>query len=118
MAVDLNRANDYFTNEVLHAEEWLEADTETRQKALKNAENQLYRLYKQYNPDTKPLPETAVFEQALWLLRIDDSIRKAEMGVTSVSVGGISINVSRVNLSVAPEVVNIIGRRIGRSVIS
>lgn len=117
MAVDLNSANDYFANEVLHADEWNEADTTTRQKALKNAENQLYRIYKNYNPDTKPLPEIAIYEQALWLLRIDDAIRRAELGVTSVSVGGINISVSRVNLAVSPEVVSIIGRRIGRSVV-
>lgn len=117
MAVDLATANAYFQNEVLHCQEWLEADDTTKQKALKNAENQLYRIYKNYNPDTKPLPDQAIFEQALWLLRIDDAIRRAEMGVTAISVGGVNVNVSRVDLSVAPEVYRIIGRRIGRSVI-
>lgn len=116
--VDVQTANQYFSTEVLYTQEWDDATDEQKQRALKQAQNQLYRIYKNYDPVNKPLPDNAVFEQALWLLRIDDAIRRAELGVTSVNVGGVAINVSRVDLSIAPEVYRIIGRRIGRSVIS
>ena len=101
---------------MLHNAEWVGADQDRKQRALNNAGNQLYRIYRNSYDATKPLPDEAVYEQAIWLLRIDDSIRKAEQGVSSVSVSGISISVQKINLSVAPEVLSILGRRVGRTV--
>jgi len=117
MAVSLGNAETYFATKVLHNTEWVEADPVTKQMALSNAEVQLYRIYNNYDPNEKPLPDEAVFEQALWMLRIDDSIRKAEQGVKTVSVSGVAVVVEAVNLSVAPNAALILGRRIGRTVI-
>ena len=117
MAITIANAENYFLNNVLHNTEWVEAEAGRKQRALKNAGNQLYRMYRNsYDETIKPLPDEAVYEQALWLLRIDDSIRKAEQGVSSISVSGINISVQKVNLSVAPEVLNILGRRVGRTI--
>ena len=117
MAITITDANTYFTSFVLHNTEWVDADQDRKQRALNNAANQLYRMYRHsYNETAKPLPDEAVFEQAIWLLRIDDSIRKSEQGVSSISVSGINISVQKVNLSVAPEVINILGRRVGRTI--
>ena len=117
MTVTIANAESYFLNNVLHNSEWVDADAGQKQRALNNAGNQLYRFYKSsYDKTAKPLPDEAVYEQALWLLRIDDSVRKAEQGVASISVGGISISAQKVNLSVAPEVLNILGRRVGRTI--
>lgn len=115
--IDLETANEYFSTEVLHTEEWDTATDLQKQKALKQAENQLYRFYTNFDRETRPLPDYAIFEQALWLLRIDETIRRAEMGVTSITVSGIQISVSQKDNSIAPAVVSIVGRRIGRSVI-
>ncbi|MTV50085.1 hypothetical protein GJ688_14000 [Heliobacillus mobilis] len=111
--VDLSAANAYLTHRVLHNEEWMTADDTTRQRALDNAETQLYRLFRRFQPDNRPIPEEAVFEQALWMLRMDETIRKTQQGVKSVSVGGLSISMDRVN-SVSSEVIAILGRRVGR----
>ena len=117
MAITITDADTYFTSFVLHNTEWVDANPERKQRALNNAGNQLYRMYRHsFNETVKPLPDEAVFEQALWLLRIDDSVRKSEQGVSSISVSGINISVQKVNLSVAPKVLNILGRRVGRTV--
>ncbi|MTV49848.1 hypothetical protein GJ688_12785 [Heliobacillus mobilis] len=110
---DLNRANTYFTNNVLHNEEWMTIEDSIRQRALNNAETQLYRVFRNYRPDTRPLPEEAVFEQALWLLRMDETVRKSEQGVKAVSVSGLSISMEGVR-RISPEVIAILGCRIGR----
>jgi hypothetical protein len=117
MAVSVGGAENYFATKVLYFDEWAEADPAVKQRALNAASAQLYRLYKNYDPTTKPLVDDAVYEQALWMLRADDTIRKAEQGVRSVSVSGVSIYVDRVNLMVAPQAALILGRRIGRTVI-
>ncbi|MBC9786289.1 hypothetical protein H1S01_17665 [Heliobacterium chlorum] len=111
--VDLSNANAYLTHRVLHNEDWMSADDITRQRALNTAEIQLYRLFRRFQPDIYPIPEEAVFEQALWLLRMDETIRKTQQGVKSVSVSGLSISMDRVN-PVSPEVIAILGRRVGR----
>ncbi|MBC9785864.1 hypothetical protein H1S01_15365 [Heliobacterium chlorum] len=110
---DLNRANTYFTNNVLHNEEWMTIEDSIRQRALNNAETQLYRVFRNYRADTRPLPEEAVFEQALWLLRMDETVRKSEQGVKAVSVSGLSISMDGVR-RISPEVIAILGCRIGR----
>ena len=115
--VNISDAEEYFGTEVLWADEWRNADFTAKDRALTNAENQLYRTYRGYNvADPKnQIDKKAVFEQALWLLRLDDTIRKAEQGVKSVSVSGISISLDRVASYIAPEVVKMLGRRVGRS---
>ncbi|MZP28691.1 hypothetical protein GTO91_03025 [Heliobacterium undosum] len=110
---DLNLANTYFVTQVLHNEEWTAADDVTRHRALNTAETQLYRVFRSYRRDTRPLPDEAVFEQALWLLRMDETVRKSQQGVTSVSVSGLGISMNTVP-RISPEVIAILGRRVGR----
>lgn len=115
MAITLTEANAYF-NGIIHNEEWVNADDTKKQRALQNAEIQLYRIYKKYNPSDNPLPVESIFEQALWLLRIDDTVKRSEQGVTSITVSGMSLNLAQVNNSVAPQVLFILGRKVGRYV--
>ncbi|MFT4413193.1 hypothetical protein ACLM5H_04955 [Fredinandcohnia humi] len=117
MAVTVANADIYFNENVLHNEEWVTADEATKQRALNNAKKQLYRIYKTYNEVSKPLPDEAIYLQALWLLRLDDAVRKAEQGVRSVSVSGITVTLARQADFIAPEVVLIVGRRVGRTVL-
>lgn len=92
--VSVEEANEYFAAEVLHNEPWEEADDDRKLRALNNAENILYRHYSEYyepSDESKQIPKVAVFEQALWLLRQDDAILAAEMGVVQTTVSGISV---------------------------
>lgn len=116
MAITVTDADNYFTDNVLHNDEWLNADRPTKERALNNSKNQLYRHYRAYDPINKPLPDEAVFEQALWLLRIDDTMKRVQQGVRSINVNGISIQVDRIHNTFSPEVIAILGRRVGRSV--
>jgi len=111
--VTVAEADTYFDTEVLWAEEWTQADATTKGKALTNAENQLYRHYTTYEitDSENQIGSKAIFEQALWLLRLDDTIRKAEQGVKSVSVSGINVTIDKAASYIAPEVVKILGRR-------
>lgn len=114
MAITVNvaDANTYFNENVLHSEPWDKANDTTKQKALNNAEIVLYRefrdLYDVNDPDNQ-IPVEAIYEQALWMLRQDDTIQKAEMGVTGISVSGISVQSKGVPVQyIAPEASRII----------
>lgn len=105
----------YIENEVLHNQAWLEASEAVRKRALKNAENELYQVFKRYNKETKPVPNVAIFEQAMWLLRKDETILRAEQGVTNVNLSGaIQMSVSGKTSRIAPSVTQLLGRRVGR----
>lgn len=113
--MDITQANTYFETNVLHNELWVNADEPTKTRALNNASNILYRMYKGYNKEVAPIPNEAIYEQAHWLLRIDDTIQKAEQGVTTVMVDGMMIALSKIDRTIAPQVLYILGRRVGRS---
>ncbi|MBC9785507.1 hypothetical protein H1S01_13450 [Heliobacterium chlorum] len=103
----------YFRENVLHNEEWFTTEEATRQRALNCAEAQLYRAFRNYQRIDRPLPKDALFEQALWLIRMDETIRKSQQGIKSVSVSGLSITMDKIN-RISPEVIAILGCRVGR----
>ncbi|QGG47649.1 hypothetical protein [Heliorestis convoluta] len=113
MTYDVVEADRYFTEQVLHNEEWFAVTLEIRQRALQNAANQLYRSFRRYHREQRPLPIEAIYEQALWLLRMDETIRKSEQGVKTVSVSGLSISMDKAK-AISPDVFAIIGRKVGR----
>lgn len=113
--MDLTQANTYFEENVLHNDPWTNADDPTKTRALNNASKVLYRLYKQYDETKYPIPAEAIYEQALWLLRVDDTIQKAEQGVKSVMVDGMQISINSIDRTIAPQVLLILGRRLGRT---
>jgi hypothetical protein len=110
MAVDLATADKYFSESVLHNDAWVNADNDSKQRALNNASNILSRHYR-----NRMIPDEAVFEQAIWLLKISEARKQAEQGVTSYSVDGISVSLSQVDRTIAQPVLQIMGRRVGRS---
>jgi hypothetical protein len=111
MAVDLATADVYFSESVLHNDAWVNADNDSKQRALNNASNILSRQYR-----NRTIPDEAVFEQAIWLLKISEARKQAEQGVTSYSVDGISVSLSQIDRTLAPTVIQIMGRRVGRSI--
>ncbi len=104
----------FIDTNILHSDVFDAADVKKKQKAVKNAENALYNYYGRFNPETKPLSIDVVAYQTIWLLQIDDSVRRAEQGVTNVNVMGISISMLSIDRSISPQVLRILGRRVGR----
>ncbi|UKL30007.1 hypothetical protein [Bacillus phage PK2] len=115
--VSIQNADTYFQTEVLLNDAWVNADQDMKSRALKNAENMIYRYFKRFNKETKPVPDVAVFEQAYFILLIDETIQKSALGVKQVSVSGISISVDAPQYPISPEVRMILGGnvRVGRS---
>jgi hypothetical protein len=103
----------YINDYILHSEPFDNADETTQRKAVNNAEAILYSIYKQYNPDTNPLPIEAIAYQAVYLLSKDDSALRAENGATYVGFNGVAMNLAQVNRTVSPDVIRILGRRVG-----
>ncbi|MCY8048452.1 hypothetical protein MOD91_18175 [Bacillus haynesii] len=101
---------DFISANIFHSQLWDALDADRQEKAVNNAAMNLRNYY----GDARKLTTEAVAYQTLWLLKIDDSIQRAGQGVTQVSVSGMSISLSQVDRSIAPEVLRLMGRRIGR----
>lgn len=110
MSVDLQKAERYFAESVFHNDVWMNADDESKQRALNNALNMLSRHYR-----NRSIPDEAIYEQALWLMKLSEARKQAEQGVVSYSVDGISVSLSQVDRTIAQSVLQIMGRRIGTS---
>lgn len=109
-------AAQYIESEVLHNAAWTEADRPTQERALKAAENQLYLEYTRFDREKKPIDQKAIFEQAVWLLRMDDAVLKAEQGVTNINISGeFSMGLGGTFKKISPMAVSIIRKkRVGR----
>ena len=87
----IQEAYNYFYNERLFSDTWLNATDKQQNQALNMATNQVKRLVKDMDLDNEDVKK-AVFEQALYLLETQNSDRAKliEQGVTSFSVEGLS----------------------------
>ena len=101
---------EYITQNILKNEVFLKATGEEQQRAVIEAEQQLKNFYGK----NSEFPDEAIAYQTLWLLRIDDAVQRAEQGVSSINLNGISISLNSSRPIIAPEVFQLLGRRIGR----
>lgn len=109
--MDLQKADGYFSEAVLHNDPWMKADPESKKRALHQATHILFRYYGL----KREISCEAIFEQAFWLLRISEARKTAEQGVTSYTVDGISVALSQIDRTIAPQAMAILGRRVARS---
>lgn len=85
---------------ILHTDAWDSAEESQKKKAVNYAERTLKRYFpKAYE---KGVPTEHLAEQCVWLLKIDEMIQKAELGVTYFSIDGINVTVTAKDNSLCP----------------
>ncbi|MDT0149985.1 hypothetical protein Q9R38_25940 [Priestia aryabhattai] len=110
----LEDVRSFIETNILHSDSWDASDAKRQEKAVNNASLTLYNYYGRYDKETRPIPVEAIAYQTLWVLNKDDSIKRTEQGVSYVNVSGMGINFLNIDRSIAPEVLKLLGRRIGR----
>lgn len=92
--ITLTEAYEYFNNERLFSDKWLQVTTQVQNQSLKMAENQIkmLNLDTEIDLDNETNFKKAIYEQALYLVETQNSNRSKliEQGVTSFSVEGLS----------------------------
>ena len=107
--ITLVEAFEYFNNERLFADKWLQATTQVQTQSLKMSENQIkmLNLNTDIDLDNEVDFKKAIFEQALYLVETQNSNRSKliEQGVTSFSVEGLSesYDTSKINKKICSE---------------
>lgn len=103
----------YIEENILHTAGFEALEEKIQRKAVNNAENVLYSIYARYDSETKPLPIEAIAYQALFILAKDDSEQRADNGATYLGFNGVALTYAQKQRTVSPDVVRILGRKVG-----
>lgn len=99
----LTEVKGYIDDNILHSELWDKA-TETRQKkAVNNASKVILNVLSDRYSNETELDAEDIANQAIWMLKLDDSFQRAEMGVQQMTVDGVTILFRDKDNTVAPQ---------------
>lgn len=96
----MTQVDSFIRDNILHSAVWDSANELQRIKAVNQSERTLKRYFSKTYKDDVPIEHLS--HQAIWLLKIDDFIQRAELGATNISIDGISIAYSQKDRSVCP----------------
>lgn len=102
--ITIEEAKEFIDENILHSELWDKADDKRRTKAVNNAARVLLNILPDKISDKDDLEVEDVATQAVWMLKIDDSFQRAEMGVQQMTVDGVTILFRNKDNTVAPEI--------------
>ena len=105
----LREVSEYISENILHSALWDRLPENTKTKAINNAIITLTTYLPKYFPSNNPVPVNLVAQQALWLLKLDDSFQRAEMGASSITVDNTTISFNQKDNSIAPMVLASLG---------
>lgn len=91
----------YIDDNILQSTLWDVADDTVRKKAVNNAYESLSRLLPDVFAD-KEIGVDDVAQQAIFLLKIDDSFQRAELGVVQMSIDGMTLIFRERDYTIAP----------------
>lgn len=103
----------YIDESIFHSDSFDVLDDDKKRKAVNNAESILYHMYKSYKPEKNPLPIEAIAYQTMWILAKDETFTKADMGLASQSIEGMTQTFANRDKTVSPEVKRILKKRVG-----
>lgn len=98
----------FIDEEIYTSKVWDKANETTRRKAINHSMRTLIRLLPNiYSNDNMPVEHLA--EQTIWLMKIDDTFQRAELGATSITLDGMSISFKDKDRSLAPFIFEVNG---------
>jgi hypothetical protein len=102
MSITVSQVEQYILENILHSSVWDSADEIRKLKAVNNAKAVLLTHLSKYFSTESDLTVAYVAHQCNWLLRIDDTLLRAEMGITYIQMSGVMVNIKDKDNSIAP----------------
>ena len=87
---------------ILQSQLWDAATPEYRSKAVNNAELNLKTLLSDVYAGAESIPVDDIAQQAIFLMKIDDSFQRAELGVVQMSIDGMTLIFRDRDYTIAP----------------
>lgn len=103
MMEQMTLVQEFIDQNIFHSEVWDELLEQQKEKAVNNAS----LILKTHLPQlfAEEIPVHDLVDQVLWILKKDDTMQRAEMGVTSMSVEGLSVSFDQKERPIAPSIV-------------
>lgn len=92
----------FIDENILQSKVWDMSTEVYQRKAVNTAIRSLHRLLPRIYPADEEIPVEHVAEQVVWLMKIDDTFQRAELGAKSITIDGISISFTDKDRSIAP----------------
>lgn len=101
----------FIQENVYHSRLFDNATELQRKKAVNQAVNTLLKHLPDVYKDKDALPVEDVAEQVLWIMKLDDSFQRAELGATMITVDGVSVMLREMDRTISPTILNAYGIR-------
>jgi len=108
--ITVSEITQFIAENVLHSKLYDSANENIKQKAVNQAISTLVRYMSDVYKDRESLPIEDVSEQVLWLLKMDDSMQRAEMGATMITVDGIQLQLKDMDRTISPKLLALYGK--------
>lgn len=103
-----NLVSQYIEETVVQSYVWDNSSIQVRKKAVKRAELVLRSVLGDVF-GTEDIPVEVLGEQSVWILKLDDTIERAEFGMKNVWVDGTMITISDKDNHICPLVYKLLG---------
>ncbi len=100
----VEQVNNYVEENIYHSALWDRATERAKTKAVNNAYKTLKRVLEKYLPEEVPIELIA--EQAVYIMRLDDSFLRADLGATNITLDGVSISIKDKDRTISPVVLD------------
>jgi len=100
----------YINENVLHSKLYDQSDDVTKLKVVNQASNTLVKYLPDVYNSVEEIPLDELSEQVLWLLKMDDSMQRAEMGAIMITVDGVTIQLRDMDRTISPKILSLHGR--------
>lgn len=102
MAVNYEEVKQFIDDNILQSVLWDACDEAVQKKAVNNAELNLKTLLPDIYQKMEVIPVEDIAQQAIFLLKIDDSFQRAELGVVQMSIDGMTLIFRDRDYTIAP----------------
>lgn len=100
------------------------ADSDSQTRAINHAELILTKRLPKFFPNVDEIPVDILGHQTVWIMQIDDTFIRADMGATYIQMAGVMVSIKDKDRSIAPYVLqslgitenDLINRKVGRYV--
>jgi hypothetical protein len=106
MAHDVSTVADYIASNILHSSVWDEATPTQKTKAVNNAVSMLLTYLPDKFPTADSISTEFVAHQAVWMLRIDDTFLRAELGISYIQMSGVMVTIADKDRSINPYILS------------
>lgn len=95
----------FIESEIYQSKVWDNSTEVMQKKAIKHSERTLKRFFpSEYG---KGIPVEHLAEQVIWLMKIDDTFQRSELGATNITLDGMSISMKDKDRTLSPFIMEV-----------